>query len=138
MKSRVMMQIADRRIVEEEWDVPPVGMREALIKIDVCGMCGSDVEQYRGTFAANKILRYPLIPGHEPIGRIVEIGRKLRDVEGRSRRSGRDRAKSLVRPLSDVSQRPLCQLSLADAPRARPCLWVHPSGCGPRLLGRLQ
>jgi threonine dehydrogenase-like Zn-dependent dehydrogenase len=76
MKSRVMMQVADRRIVEQEWNVPPVGAREALIKIDACGMCGSDVEQYRGTFAANKILRYPLIPGHEPIGRVVEIGKE--------------------------------------------------------------
>lgn len=32
------------------------------------------MEQYRGTFKANNILRYPIIPGHEPIGRIVEIG----------------------------------------------------------------
>jgi threonine dehydrogenase-like Zn-dependent dehydrogenase len=74
MKSRVMLLVDDRRLVQEEWQVPPVGPREALLKVEACGMCGSDVEQYRGTFTANKILRYPLIPGHEPIGRIVEIG----------------------------------------------------------------
>jgi threonine dehydrogenase-like Zn-dependent dehydrogenase len=74
MKSRVMLQIADRKLIEEEWPVPPVGAREALIKVEACGMCGSDVETWRGTFVANKILRYPLIPGHEPIGRIVELG----------------------------------------------------------------
>jgi threonine dehydrogenase-like Zn-dependent dehydrogenase len=74
MKSRVMMQVGDRQIVEQHWEVPPVGPSEALMRVEACGMCGSDVEQYRGTFAANKILRYPLIPGHEPIGRIVEIG----------------------------------------------------------------
>jgi threonine dehydrogenase-like Zn-dependent dehydrogenase len=76
MKSRVMMLIGDRRLEPEEWEVPRVGPREALIKIEACGMCGSDVEEYRGTFAANKIIRYPLIPGHEPIGRVVEIGRE--------------------------------------------------------------
>jgi threonine dehydrogenase-like Zn-dependent dehydrogenase len=75
MKSRVMMQVGDRKLVEQEWEVPPVGPTEALMQVEACGMCGSDVEQYRGTFAANKILRYPLIPGHEPIGRIVEIGK---------------------------------------------------------------
>jgi threonine dehydrogenase-like Zn-dependent dehydrogenase len=76
MKSRVMLQVDDRTIVPEEWEVPPVGPREALLKVEACGMCGSDVEQYRGTFVANKILRYPFIPGHEPIGRIAEIGRE--------------------------------------------------------------
>lgn len=82
MKSRVMMQIGDRQLVEREWDVPPVGPTEALMKVELCGMCGSDVEQYRGTFVANKILRYPLIPGHEPIGRIVEIGKSAARIWG--------------------------------------------------------
>jgi len=74
MKSRIMLQVDDRRLVEEEWDIPPRGPKEALLKVEACGMCGSDLEQYRGTFVANKITRYPFIPGHEPIGRIVEIG----------------------------------------------------------------
>lgn len=74
MKSRVMLQVDDRRLVEEEWEVPRVGPKEALLKVEACGLCGSDLEQYRGTFVANKITRYPFIPGHEPIGRIVEIG----------------------------------------------------------------
>ncbi len=74
MKSRVMLQVDDRQLVEEEWEVPPVGAKEALLKVEACGMCGSDLEQYRGTFVANKITRYPFIPGHEPIGRIMEIG----------------------------------------------------------------
>lgn len=82
MKSRVMLQVDDRRIVQEEWDVPGVGSTEALLEVEACGMCGSDVEQYRGTFVANNITRYPFIPGHEPIGRIVEIGRDAARVWG--------------------------------------------------------
>ena len=74
MKSRVMLQTGDRRIVEEEWQVPPMRASEAILEVEACGICGSDVEQYRGTFVANGITRYPFIPGHEPIGRIVDIG----------------------------------------------------------------
>ena len=74
MKSRVMVQVADRRIEPDEHEVPPVGPREALLRVEACGLCGSDVEQYRGNFAAKGIMRYPVIPGHEPVGRIAEIG----------------------------------------------------------------
>ena len=74
MKSKVMVQVADRRIEEDEHEVPPVGPREALLRVEACGLCGSDVEQFRGTMAAAGIMRYPVIPGHEPIGRIAELG----------------------------------------------------------------
>ena len=74
MKSQVMIQVADRRIVQDEWEIPRVGPTEALMQVEICGICGSDVEIYKGSVAAAGILRYPLIPRHEPIGRIVEIG----------------------------------------------------------------
>jgi threonine dehydrogenase-like Zn-dependent dehydrogenase len=69
-----MIQVADRRILQDEWEIPRVGQREALMQVEVCGICGTDVEMYKGSIAGAGILRYPLIPGHEPIGRIVEIG----------------------------------------------------------------
>ena len=69
-----MVQVADRRIEEDEHEVPPVGPREALLRVEACGLCGSDVEQFRGAMAAAGIMRYPVIPGHEPIGRIAELG----------------------------------------------------------------
>ena len=76
MKSRVMVQVADRRIEPDEHEVPPVGPKEALLRVEACGLCGSDVDQYRGNFAAKGIMRYPVIPGHEPVGRIAEIGKE--------------------------------------------------------------
>ena len=76
MKSKVMVQVAERQIEPDEHEIPPVGPREALLAVEACGLCGSDVEQYRGTFAAKGIMRYPVIPGHEPIGRIAEIGKE--------------------------------------------------------------
>lgn len=77
-----MVQVSDRRIEEDEHEVPPVGPREALLRVEACGLCGSDVEQFRGTMAAAGIMRYPVIPGHEPIGRIAEIGADAARVWG--------------------------------------------------------
>ncbi len=70
-----MVQVADRRLEADLHEVPPVGPREALLRVEACGLCGSDVEQFRGTMAAAGIMRYPVIPGHEPIGRIAELGK---------------------------------------------------------------
>jgi len=74
MKARVMVQVADRRLEQCEHEIPPVGPDEGLLRVEACGLCGSDVEQYRGNFTAKGIVRYPVIPGHEPVGVIEEIG----------------------------------------------------------------
>jgi threonine dehydrogenase-like Zn-dependent dehydrogenase len=74
MKARAMVQTRDRHLEMVEHEVPRVGPDEGLLKIEACGLCGSDIEQYRGNFVQKGLVRYPLIPGHEPIGRIVEIG----------------------------------------------------------------
>ena len=43
---------------------------ELLLRVTACGICGSDYEQYEG------VLRTPMpvIPGHEPLSIIEEIG----------------------------------------------------------------
>ena len=74
MKSKVVLQVADRRLDIVEDDIPVIAHDEALLRVEACGLCGSDVEQYRGAFVEKGIVTYPLIPGHEPIGVIEEIG----------------------------------------------------------------
>ena len=74
MKARALTQVADRRLEMIERSVPVIGPDAALLKVEVNGLCGSDVEQYKGSFSAKGLVKYPLIPGHEPVGRIVEIG----------------------------------------------------------------
>lgn len=45
---------------------------QAIIKMDMCGICGSDVTAYRGV---NPTMKYPINGlGHEGVGVIVEIG----------------------------------------------------------------
>ncbi|MFO1061414.1 MAG: alcohol dehydrogenase catalytic domain-containing protein [Dongiaceae bacterium] len=73
-KARVVVQTGDRTLEVTEHPIPRVGPDEALLEVEACGLCGSDVEQYRGHFTEKGIVTYPLIPGHEPVGRIAEIG----------------------------------------------------------------
>ena len=44
------------------------------LRVKACAICGTDVEQYRGEMDGIIDLRYPLVPGHEAVGVIDEIG----------------------------------------------------------------
>ena len=54
-----------------EIEKPVIGKDEALLRPLFGGICGSDLNSYRGT---NAYLTYPRIPGHEFSAEIVEIG----------------------------------------------------------------
>jgi D-arabinitol dehydrogenase (NADP+) len=53
-------------------DVPDPKMEsdEVLIKVHACGVCGTDLHIHEGEFGP----RFPLIPGHEFTGEIVDVG----------------------------------------------------------------
>jgi len=74
MKAKAMVQVDRRRLEMREIEIPSVGSGEGLLRVEACGLCGSDVEQYRGHLVAKGIVSYPLIPGHEPLGIIEEVG----------------------------------------------------------------
>ncbi|GAB2751799.1 alcohol dehydrogenase catalytic domain-containing protein [Salinifilum aidingensis] len=46
---------------------------EALVRVAWSGICGSDLEVYRGTRPA-ELVRYPVVPGHEWSGTVQEVG----------------------------------------------------------------
>ena len=54
-----------------EMEKPAAGKGEALLRPLFGGICGSDLNSYRGT---NAYLTYPRIPGHELSAEIAEIG----------------------------------------------------------------
>ncbi|WP_040879554.1 NAD(P)-dependent alcohol dehydrogenase [Galbibacter orientalis] len=47
---------------------------DVKIEIDFCGVCHSDIHQVRNDWKNSK---YPVVPGHEIIGRVTEIGSKV-------------------------------------------------------------
>jgi threonine dehydrogenase-like Zn-dependent dehydrogenase len=74
MKTSAMVQVGVRKLEVRELEVPRIGADEALLRVEACGLCGSDISQYRGTSAYLGDDRYPMIPGHEAVGVIEEIG----------------------------------------------------------------
>ena len=49
---------------------PSAGEGQIVVKVRVCGVCGTDVHIYRGEYLGG----YPVIPGHEFAGDVVEVG----------------------------------------------------------------
>jgi 2-desacetyl-2-hydroxyethyl bacteriochlorophyllide A dehydrogenase len=56
---------------------PTPAPAQALIKVEACGICGTDIHVIRGEFAPT---RYPIIPGHEFCGEVVAIGKEVRNL----------------------------------------------------------
>ncbi len=87
MKSKAAVLVGDRTFEMRELPVPdqpqPGG---AILKVEGCGICGSDVKQYEGVNARLMGMPFPVIPGHEILGRIFKIapedGKRLGLREG--------------------------------------------------------
>ncbi|HLX00239.1 MAG TPA: zinc-dependent alcohol dehydrogenase [Candidatus Acidoferrales bacterium] len=59
----------------EDVPIPVAGDGEVLLQIEACGVCHSDLHLVSGDWPAfAKLIRRPLIPGHEIVGRVMEVG----------------------------------------------------------------
>jgi threonine dehydrogenase-like Zn-dependent dehydrogenase len=67
---RAVVQTAPRRLELRDVPVPDIDDDSGLLRIEACGICGSDVEQYAGVLPAPM----PLVPGHEPLGVVERVG----------------------------------------------------------------
>ena len=64
------------QVIVEERPVPQIGEFDALVKVHACGICGTDVHILHG----EHIVKFPVIPGHEFSGEIVEVGSKVTNI----------------------------------------------------------
>ena len=51
------------------------GPNDVLIEIDYCGICHSDIHTARSEWGPTS---YPCVPGHEIVGRVVSVGKKVK------------------------------------------------------------
>ena len=72
--ARAMVLTGVRQLEMQEFPIPDIGLDDGLLRMEICGICGSDYEQFNGHFSAN----FPVIPGHEPVGRIAALGEGAR------------------------------------------------------------
>ncbi|NLF52265.1 MAG: alcohol dehydrogenase catalytic domain-containing protein [Leptolinea sp.] len=84
MKALVSYGAGDYRL-ETNVPVPEAGIGEIIIKIEACGICAGDVKaehgaaMFWGDNGQNSWVKPPFIPGHEFVGKIVQMGT---DVKG--------------------------------------------------------
>ena len=88
---RAAVLVKPKTLEAREFARPAIGLDDALLRIEACGICGSDYEQYEGAQPQHEdYTPYPVIPGHEPLGVIEEIGARAHARWGVGRgRSGR-------------------------------------------------
>jgi D-arabinitol dehydrogenase (NADP+) len=63
---------------------PKIGPDEVLVRVQACGLCGTDLHIHEGEFSP----RWPLIPGHEFTGEIVSVGSNVKDLKEGQRMVG--------------------------------------------------
>ena len=72
----------------EDRPVPEIGPEDVLIRIAKTGICGTDVHIWNWDDWARRTVPVGLIAGHEFAGKIVELGRDVRDLTVGQRVSG--------------------------------------------------
>ena len=56
---------------------PNPGRRDILVRVSVCGVCRTDLDLVEGRLTAP---RYPVIPGHQVIGRVERVGEEVAEL----------------------------------------------------------
>jgi 2-desacetyl-2-hydroxyethyl bacteriochlorophyllide A dehydrogenase len=82
MRASVFVDI-EKIDFKDDYPKPKIGPKDVLIKVEYCGICGTDVKNY-----LNKIYQCPLIMGHEFAGEIVETGSEIKDFMVGDRATG--------------------------------------------------
>src|ERR1700751_5135712 len=78
MRAIVAYAPGDYRL--ETVPVPRAGPDEIIIKVEACGICAGDIkafvgaESFWGGAGQPKYIKSPMIPGHEFLGHVVEMG----------------------------------------------------------------
>jgi len=73
----VVIEEPNRVVVKSIADPVP-GPNEAIVKVEACGICGTDIHVLRGEFAPT---RYPIVPGHEFCGEVVAVGSEVSNIK---------------------------------------------------------
>ena len=76
MKAVVIEKPNSMSVTKIEDPTPQAG--EAVIKVEACGICGTDIHVLHGEFAPT---RYPIVPGHEFCGEVVAVAKDVKNVK---------------------------------------------------------
>ena len=61
-----------------QYELPDLGNDEVDIKVHYCGICYSDISMLNNSW---NMTQYPLVPGHEIIGEVIEVGSEVKNLK---------------------------------------------------------
>lgn len=99
-------------------DPPKMGKGDVLMHVDRVGLCGSDLNTFKGL---NPLVTYPRIPGHEIAGTILGVGADVPDgfVAGQH---------VTLNPYKNCGDCPACETSRINACRNNQTMGVQREG----------
>lgn len=80
MRAAVQEQV-DHPLVIKDLPTPRPGRRDAVLRVEACGVCHTDLHLADGFFRPLGIDVFPLVPGHEVVGTIEEVGADVSHVK---------------------------------------------------------
>ncbi len=80
MKALLLSDYKKMELVDMDQPVP--GANDVLIKVEACGICGSDIHGYDGSTGRR---RPPLVMGHEASGVVASVGSEVKQFQAGDR-----------------------------------------------------
>ncbi|WP_411847478.1 NAD(P)-dependent alcohol dehydrogenase [Roseibacillus persicicus] len=70
--------LAEGKLSIRDWELGELGPNEVDIDVDYCGLCHSDVSMLKNHW---EMTGYPIVPGHEVVGRVSAKGKSVAHLE---------------------------------------------------------
>ena len=70
------LNVVDKKVTLVESELPKVNEDEMLVRMQSCGICGSDLEKVYGNYGMRS-----LRVGHEPAGVVIKVGKNLKKFQ---------------------------------------------------------
>jgi 2-desacetyl-2-hydroxyethyl bacteriochlorophyllide A dehydrogenase len=77
---RAVVVEAPNEVAYRELQPPAVGPGDVLVRSHAAGLCRTDIEMMTGVFTDPRWVRFPVVPGHEWAGTVVEVGADVASV----------------------------------------------------------
>jgi len=75
LKEPVDLSSDNQPLISGELPDPEAGPDEVVVKISVCGVCHTELDEIEGRIQCPS---YPVVPGHQVVGRVVAAGQDVR------------------------------------------------------------